>query len=384
MPTLSRKTQFLKQSGIRAASTRCAAVGGINLGQGVCDLPIVDPIKVAASEAIQGDKSQYSACEGIGSLRHHLAEKLFHFNHIKANPDNEILVTHGSTGAFVCAINTLFNPGDDVILFEPFYGYHRGILELHGLGITTVPLNLTDLSFSSSDLTNALTPRTRGIVICTPNNPTGKVFSKDELCLIGEFCRQHDLFIITDEIYEYITYPGFEHYSMASLEDFWERTVTIAGFSKTYNMTGWRLGYVAAPAAITTKMALVQDLLYVCPATPLQYAVNTALTLDPAYYTDLQQKYLIKRDHVVSVLNALGFKTPVPQGAYYLLADISALGRGDDMAVVDFLLERALVATVPGRSFYMNPGDGAKVIRLCYALCQEKIDQALAQMQAAL
>lgn len=384
MPILSDRTRYLKQSGIRAASTRCAAIGGINLGQGVCDLPVVDPIKTAAYEAILADKSQYSACEGVLALRRALAHKLATFNHLPTDPETELLVTHGSTGAFVCAVNTLFNPGDEVILFEPFYGYHKNILELYGIVVRTVPLNLQDFSFDPQDLSRVLTPRTKGIVVCTPNNPTGKVYSREELQLIGEFCREHSLFAITDEIYEYITYPGFEHVSLASMEDFRTHTVTISGFSKTYNMTGWRLGYATAPAAVIAKMALVQDLLYVCPATPLQHAVMAALALDETYYENMREQYLIKRDHVVAALSRHGFRVTVPQGAYYLLADLRDMGYGEDIEMVDFLLNEARVATVPGRAFYNNGTLGSSVIRVCYALRQEKIDQALRQIELAL
>lgn len=380
---ISDRVKNLKQSGIRAASARCAELNGINLGQGVCDLPIRDEIKQAANRAIEHDKSLYSACEGITPLREKLVEKINKFNHIPVGIEN-VLVTHGATGAFYTAITTLFEPGDEVILFEPFYGYHKHLLQLHNINIKAVKINMQDLSFDFSELEAVVTNKTRAILICTPCNPAGKVFSKQELLQIGGLAEQHDLMIMTDEIYEYITYPGYEHISIASLENFKSRTLTISGFSKTYNMTGWRLGYVSGPEKIIERMALVQDLVYICPSTPMQHAVLAALDLPEDYYSDMADLYLIKRDKVVGQLRDMGFKITLPQGAYYLLADFSELGFKDDIAAADFLMENAKVATVTGRSFYTNPEDGKSILRLCYAMSEEKLDRAMGQMKAAL
>jgi aminotransferase len=383
MLKVSDKTQHLKQSGIRAASTRCTEMGGINLGQGVCDIPTPEIIKQAAYQAIANDQNIYGPYEGVLALRQAISRKLASFNHIIADPINEIIVTHGSTGAFVCATMTLYNPGDEVILFEPFYGYHKGILELNGITVKTVPLNLNDFSFDLATLKKAIGPRTKGIVICTPCNPSGKVYSREELIEIGNLAEQHNLSIITDEIYEYITYPGYEHVSIASLENFKERTITISGFSKTYNMTGWRLGYATGPAAIINKMGLVHDLFYICPPTPLQHAVIAAFSLDESYYQNMNQKYLHKRDHVINTLETIGFKTIQPQGAYYLLVNFKSLGFKDDEEAAKRILEKAKVATVPGRAFYLNPDDGKYVVRLCFALNEDKISLAMDQLKAA-
>jgi aminotransferase len=373
----SHMTQHLVQSGIRAASTRCAAINGINLGQGICDLPVPRLIKEAAQEAIENNKSIYSPCEGIYPLRELIAQKLCRFNQIEADPVSEVVVTHGSTGAFVCAVSTLFDPGDEVVLFEPFYGYHKSILELKGMKVVGVPLSLTDYSIDFDQLKRVMTSHTKGIVICTPCNPLGKVFSRSELLKIGQLAEERGLWVITDEIYEYITYPGHSHVSFASLENFAEFTVTISGFSKTYNMTGWRLGYLAAPPVIARKIALVQDLIYVCPATPLQYAVLAAFHLQEDYYAAMIQSYLQKRDRMVSVLQEHSFRVTVPQGAYYLLADFTQWGFADDVEAAHFFLEKAKVATVPGRHFYSNPQDGKSVLRFCYALDDAKIETAL-------
>ncbi|HLB42185.1 MAG TPA: pyridoxal phosphate-dependent aminotransferase [Gammaproteobacteria bacterium] len=378
----SKITKNLKQSGIRSASTRCEAIKGINLGQGICDLRIPNEIKRAAYEAIENNKNIYSACEGFFPLRAAIAKKMQAFNQIIADPMTNIVVTHGSTGAFVCTVNTLFNPDDEVILFEPFYSYHRNILELKNINVKIVPIQFTDLSLDIDLLKKAITSKTRGIVICTPCNPSGKVFSRDELLTIGRLASQFNLFVITDEIYEYITYPGYTHVSLASLENFKDFTVTISGFSKTYNMTGWRLGYAVGPSAIMHKIALVQDLLYVCPVTPLQHAMLAAFELDEDYYTSMTLSYLLKRNRVVSELKEIGFDVTTPQGAYYLLADFSRLNFAtDDEDAAKKLLEQAKVATVPGRSFYKNPKDGKSILRFCYALDESKIEQALAAMK---
>jgi len=380
----SDKAQHLRQSGIRAASTRCAAIGGINLGQGVCDIPAHDSIKQAATAAIFADKNLYAPHEGVFALRQALAEKIQKFNHVTVNPQTDILISHGSTGSFVSAAKALFNPGDEVILFEPFYGYHKYILELLGINTTGVSISAGDYAIDFDHLNAAVNSKTRGIVICSPCNPSGKVFSKEELIKIGEFAEKHDLFIITDEIYEYITYPGYEHVSIASLNNFKERTISISGFSKTYNITGWRLGYSYGPAAIIEKMALVHDLLYICPPTPLQHAMISALHLDDSYYKNLCNKFLINRDLSVKTLRELGFLVHEPQGAYYLLVDFRQLGFADDEAAANALLEHAKVATVPGRSFYQNPADGRYELRFCFALNEDKIQTALNQLSSYL
>lgn len=384
MLRLSERTQHLEQSGIRAATVECNAIGGINLGQGVCDIPTPDVLKKAAADAVQNNKNVYSACEGAFELRKAISQKLNNFNKISADPHREIIVTHGSTGAFVCATITLFNPGDEVILFEPFYGYHRNILAMHGVSVKAVPINLDDFSIDWDRFEQTINHKTRAIVVCNPCNPCGKVFTKEELLTIGRLAEQHNLAIITDEIYEYITYPGHAHISIASLENFKERTITISGFSKTYNMTGWRLGYAAGPAHVLEKMALAQDYLYVCPAVPLQHAAIAAFSLPENYYTDMAKNYLIKRDMVVNVLRELDLTVTVPQGAYYMMINFSKLGFKDDVAAAQHLLRNAKVAMVTGRSFYLDPASGKQILRLCYALNEEKISTAMQQLKADL
>lgn len=380
--SLSHVVADIKQSGIRSASARCAEMGGINLGQGLCDIPAHPNIKNAAHNAIVQDKNLYAPYNGIADLRTALAKKIDQFNHIKVNPSTEILISHGSTGAYVSAIKTLFNPGDEIILFEPFYSYHRNVIDLLGMKVVTAKIHTEDFSINFSELEKLISPKTKGIVVCTPCNPCGKVFTKDELIKIGEFAKQHGLYIITDEIYEYITYPGHNHISLASLNDNWSRTVTISGFSKTYNVTGWRLGYAYGPAPIIEKMALVHDLLYVCPPTPLQHAMIDALALGEDYYQNLREMFLTKRDLVMNALRKLGCKITSPQGAYYLMADCSSLGFGSDQATATAFLEKAKIAAVPGGAFYVNQEEGQHTLRFCYALNEIKLQQAIVNMQA--
>ncbi len=376
----SEKVKKLKQSEIRSASKRCLESGGINLGQGLCDMPIPEVLKQAAMKAVGGSTNLYSSHQGLLELRQAIATKMKQFNQVEVNPETEVMITHGSTGAFVCAVMTLFNPGDEVILFEPFYGYHKHVLEINGIIVKTVSINARDFTLDWQSLSDMMSMKTKGLVICTPCNPSGKVFTKSELTRLGELAKEHECYVITDEIYEYITYPGFSHISLASLQDFHQFTVTISGFSKTYNMTGWRLGYAIAPPEILERMALVQDYLYICPATPLQHAVLPILNLPQTYYSNMQKSYLTKRDGLCQALTSLGFHLKVPEGAYYVLVDVRGAGFENDLQAAEILLDYAKIAVVPGRAFYSEFYRGQHLIRLCFALEEAKILQAIDQL----
>lgn len=373
----------LHQSGIRRASQRCAELGGINLGQGICDIPIHPSILAASNQAMQDGHNLYGAKEGLYSLRQKLAEKIQTFNRIPVQTEN-VMVSHGSTGSFVSAVDVLFEKGDEILLFEPFYGYHKKLLELRGLTCRSIPMQNSDFSFAIEDVKAAIGPKTKGIIVCTPCNPSGKVFSKDELLQLGRLAKEHKLWVLTDEIYERITYPGHEHVSLASLEDFFSNTITISGFSKTFNMTGWRLGYASGPDEVIEKMTLVQDLVYICPAVPLQYGALAALNLPNEYFAAMQKSHLINRDFMVPALQDLGFGIQATQGSYYLMADFSKLGFANDVEAVDFFLENARVATVTGSSFFTNKKHGEKFLRFCFGLSLDKLQMAVAQMQKAL
>ncbi|MEM1096087.1 MAG: pyridoxal phosphate-dependent aminotransferase [Bacteroidota bacterium] len=372
MKPLATRADGLRQSDIRAVSVLVNAVGGINLGQGICDMPTPDPIKQAAKAAIDGDRSIYSHLAGIRPLRERILAKVQAYNGIPATSPDEVMVSVGSTGAFVSACFALLDPGDEVILFEPFYGYHRGILPLAGAVPRFVRTQRPDFAVDFDALRATLTPKTKAIVVCTPNNPSGKVWTRDELTTLIAIAQEHDLYLITDEIYEYMVYDGREHVSLASLPGAYERTVTLSGFSKTFNMTGWRLGYAVAPPHLIEKMGLLNDLFYICAPTPLQHGVAAAFDMSDTYYTEMLDAYTAKRQLLCETLEAIGFELAWPQGAYYVLANFEQLaktqpGFEDDHAAARTLIDRAGVGTVAGNSFFADPADGRYYLRFCYA-----------------
>lgn len=361
-------------------SRECERVGGINLGQGICDLPTIPLVADGAVDAIRAGQATYSKFEGIESLREKIAQKCARFNGYRVDPATEIVVTVGSTGGFAAAAMATLNPGDEVILFEPFYGYHLGTLKLLGVNTKFVSLRGASWEIDFDELAAAFGPRTRGIVVCTPSNPCGKVFTAAELETIGELCRRNGALAYTDEIYEYIVYDGRRHVSMASLESCRELTVTISGFSKTFSITGWRIGYVTAPAEIARGVGLVNDLLYVCAPTPLQYGVARGLDSEDGYYRDMAGEYQAKRDMLAAALRDAGMVPLVPEGAYYMLADVSALGFSGAREAADALLADAKVASVPGTAFYVSRG-GDQLLRFCFAKDFEPLEQACRQIR---
>ena len=371
----------LVQSDIRRMSRECARVGGINLGQGICDQPVPDTIKDAAVAAIGADHNIYSRLEGIDPLRERIAAKMSEFNGVACDPETQVVVTVGSTGGFVAACMAAINPGDEVILFEPFYGYHVNILKLVGAKMRFVTTRPPDWSFAEADLRSAFSARTRMVIVNSPCNPSGKVFSRAELTLIGELCRAHGALALTDEIYEYITYDGHEHVSMASLPDMAEQTITLSGFSKTYNMTGWRLGYTVGPAPWMAKIGVLNDLLSICAPTPLQHGVVAAFDLPASYYEDLKSDYTHKLELTWDACLAAGLTPYRPQGSYYLLLDISSLEVADDREAAKVLLEQHGIATVPGSAFYSNPEDGRHQVRLCYAKKDDELAEACRRLR---
>jgi aminotransferase len=389
MKSLANRTSALRQSDIRAVTFAVNRVDGINLGQGICDLPTPDPIKDAAKEAIDGDQSIYTSYAGIAKLRAGILEKAQTFNGIPAQSIEEIMVSVGATGAFVAAALTLFDPGDECILFEPFYGYHTGLLDLLGVEKKVIPLHPPDWRIDFDALESTITDRTKAVLLCTPNNPCGKVFSRDELEKLLEILQRHDLYAITDEIYEYMTYDGHEHVSLASLPGGFERTITLSGFSKTYNMTGWRLGYAIGPETVIAQMGLINDLVYICAPSPLQYGVTAAFEMDDSYFTELAEAYDARRTLMCETLEACGFEFEWPQGAYYVLASFERLaaqrtGFEDDRAATHTLIGQARVAAVPGNSFFADPEDGRYFLRFCFAKKMEELEEACRNLRAAL
>ncbi|MEF8940589.1 MAG: pyridoxal phosphate-dependent aminotransferase [Salinivenus sp.] len=383
------RAQSLEQSDIRSVTRRVEAVDGINLGQGVCDLPTPQPIKARAQQAIAEDRSIYSHHAGIEPLRRAILEKGQAENDLPATSPDEVVVGVGSTGCFVSAAFTLLEEGDEVVLFEPFYGYHRNILELTGATIRTVPLGGPDAQFDPGAVEAVLTPDTKAIVVNTPANPSGKVWTRAELERLLDLMTAHDLMAVTDEIYEYMLYDGAEHVSLAALPGAYERTITLSGFSKAYNVTGWRLGYGVAPAPIAEKMGLMNDLLYICAPRPLQHAALAAFEeLDESYVSQLQADYAERRRLLCETLEDIGFDVPWPDGAYYTLADFEPLadrraGFEDDAAACETLVVEAGIGSVTGRSFYEDPADGRTQLRFCFAKEIPVLEQACTQLREA-
>jgi aminotransferase len=383
---LAARTASLRQSDIRAVTAAVNRVGGINLGQGICDLATPDPVKAGTVAAVKADRSIYTPYNGIAPLRQAIFDKARGFNRLPAESPDEVMVSVGSTGAFVAASLALFDPGDEVILFEPFYGYHSGLLSLLGVTPVFVKLRAPGWGVDFEALEAAITPRTKAVVVTTPGNPHGKVWTEGELSRLLGALERHDLWAITDEIYEHMTYDGRLHVSLGSLPGAYARTVTLSGFSKTLNMTGWRLGYAVATPEVVEKMGLVSDLVYICAPAPLQYGVAAAMPLEDAYYTDLQADYAARRALMGDTLAACGFDSAYPEGAYYSFASFAGIHRpgfSDDRAACETLIREAGVATVPGSAFFADPSDGRHHLRFCFAKEMPVLEEACARLRRA-
>jgi len=371
----------LAHSEIRAMTSACARVKGINMAQGVCDTPAPDTVIQAAQRAMARGLNTYTRFDGLAELREALAVKLAEYNGIIADPDTEITVSAGATGSFHCACLALLNPGDEVILFEPAYAYHiNAILAVEAVP-RVVPMRAPDWAFSVTDLEQAVTSRTKAVVINTPGNPSGKIFTRVEVERIAELADRHDLFVLTDEIYEYFLFDGREHVSVASLSGMAERTITIGGYSKTFSITGWRIGYSVAHARWAQLIGAMNDLLYVCAPAPLQYGVAVGIReLDPSFYTGLARDYQAKRDRFCRALSKADLPPSVPEGAYYVLADVSRLPGETGKARAMHLLDKTGVAGVPGEAFFSS-AEGHRFIRFCFAKTDADLEAACRRIE---
>ena len=378
---LADRVRSIRQSDIRRFSAICAAMNGVNLSQGVCDQPAPDAVKEGAKQAIDQDHAIYTNLRGIAELRQAIAGKMRDFNGIECDPETEIAVTVGSAGAFACAALSTLNPGDECITFSPFYSYHVNLLELLGVKVKYVDTHPPDWSYEGADLEEAFSDRTRMIVVCTPGNPSGKVFSESELREIAALADRHNVWIVTDEIYEYITYDGRPHISMGRFPEVRQRTITISGASKTFAVTGWRIGYAVGPVEVIDRMAVVNDLLYICAPAPLQHGIVAGLGLPDSYYERMRADYLAKRELLVDTLPEIGFTPYVPQGSYYLLAAFEPSRWPSAQAATEAILERVGVATVPGSAFYRNPADGEDQLRFCYAKQMPDLEEACRRLR---
>jgi aminotransferase len=378
----SQKAALFSESVIREMTRIFVARGdkpGINLAQGFPDFPAPAAMKEAACRAIRDNINQYAITWGARSLRNAIAEKTARFYGVRPDPEREITVSCGATEAMIAALMAIVDPGEEVIVFEPFYENYGPDTILSGAQPRFVKLCAPDWKFDADELAAAFNARTRAIIINTPNNPTGKVFTREELTFIAELCQQWDVTAITDEIYEHLVYAG-THLRLADLPGMTERTITITGLSKTYSATGWRIGWLIAPSEATDAIRKVHDFLTVGAAAPLQEGAAFALSFPDAYYTGLAEMYRSKRDFLVSVLEEVGFKVFLPYGAYYIMTDASALmeraGVENDVAFARWLIEEIGVATVPGSSFYRQREEGRTKIRFCYCKKPETLQMA--------
>ena len=354
----------------------CIQAKGLNFAQGVCDTPAPPIVLRAAAEAMEQGKNVYSRFDGLSELRQAIAKKLAQYNGIMADPETDVTVSAGATGSFHCACLALLNPGEEVILFEPYYQYHVSALSAVESVPVPVKMRAPDWTFSVSDIERALTPRTRAIVVNSPGNPSGKVFSRQELESIAGLAQEHDLFVLTDEIYEYFLYDGRTHVSMATLPGMADRTITIGGYSKTFSITGWRIGYSVAAARWAQAIGAMNDLLYVCAPTPLQAGVAAGIReLPDSFYRDLSHDYQRKRDRFCLALTNAGLTPSIPQGAYYVLADTSRLPGTTGKERAMFLLDKIGLASVPGEAFFSGP-EGRDFMRFSYAKIDADIDDA--------
>ncbi len=377
---VSQKAGRFTESVIREMTREALKHGAVNLSQGFPDFPAPEDLKRAAAAAINDDVNQYAVTWGAKDFREAISDKTRWFLGLEYDPEREITVTCGSTEGMIAAMMATVDPGEEVVVFEPFYENYAPDAILSGATPRYVPLRAPDWTFDPDELRAAFNERTKAVILCNPNNPTGKVFTREEMEFIASLCREFDALCFTDEIYEHIVYPRedreVEHISMAQLEGMRDRTLVVNSMSKTYSVTGWRVGYVLAPADVTSAVRKVHDFLTVGAAAPLQRAGAYALRMPPAYYEDLRREYERRRDLLLPALEDVGFRVFRPDGAYYVMTDISAFGFSDDVEFTRHLIQKIGVACVPGSSFYSRPELGARQVRFCFCKKDETLEAA--------
>jgi aminotransferase len=406
---ISKKAASFTESVIREMTREAMKYGAVNLGQGFPDFAAPEDIKRKAMEAIADDYNQYAITWGVKSFRDAIVEKTKWFLNLDVDAETEITVTCGSTEGMIAGMMATVDAGEEVVVFEPFYENYAPDAILSDAKPRHVPLRRTSdgWNFERDELRNAFNQKTKAIIICNPNNPTGKVFARAEMEFIADLCKEFDALVFTDEIYEHIIYQGIRgqgsevsenkteklnltpdsrpltpvHISMAQLDGMRERTIVVNSLSKTYSVTGWRVGYCIAPPDITSAIRKVHDFLTVGAAHPLQIAGTYALSLPESYYIDLQKEYQAKRDFIVPILQNAGFKCDFPDGAYYVMTDVSDFGFKTDVEFTKFLIREIGVAVVPGSSFYHDKSLGKNQVRFCFCKKDETLQAAAERLQ---
>jgi aminotransferase len=379
--TTSTKAEQFTESVIREMTRQANLHGAINLSQGFPDFPAPEELKLAACDAIMADLNQYAITWGAKNFRDAIAEKASWYLGLEVDPEREVTVTCGSTEAMIAALMAIVNPGDEVVVFEPFYENYGPDAILSGATPRYVTLHAPNWTIDPDELASVFNNNTKAIIINTPNNPTGKVFTRSELEMIAALCVKWNVIAITDEIYEHILFNSREHLAMATIEGMRDRTITINGLSKTYSVTGWRVGYTIAQPIITEAIRKVHDFLTVGAAAPLQEAGAKALRLPRSYYDHLQSDYFARREKLLPVLKQVGFKCFDPDGAYYVMTDFSAFPFEDDVEFARYLVKEIGVAVVPGSSFYHDPRLGRKQVRFTFCKRDETLAAAEERLQ---
>jgi aminotransferase len=378
---LSSLAPVTLQSEIRAMTTECDRMGGINLAQGVCDTPVPPVVEAAAIQAIRDGYNIYTRCDGMARLREAIAAKQMRDYGLRYDAEDEVMVASGATAGLHAAAMALLNPGEEVLLFEPFYGYHVNTLKSLRVEPVLVALAEPDWQLDVDAMRSAVTPRTRAILLNTPANPTGKIFTLPELEAVAQLAIEHDLFLITDEIYEYFVYDGARHICPAALPGMRERTIVVSGFSKTYSITGWRVGYATADKRWMPAMAHFHDLTYVCSPAPFQIGSAAGLEqLPPSFYTQVAIDHQSKRERLLAALRDAGMEPSVPPGAYYIMASAERLPGKTAAEKSRHLLRETGVAAVAGSAFF-RPGRGEELLRFCFAKRDAELDEACERLR---
>lgn len=360
---------------------RATETGAINLGQGFPNFDGPEFVKEAAVEAIRAGHGQYAPSSGVPELKSVIADRFAERSGIDVAPAEQVTVTSGCTEALAACFVGLFEPGDGVILIEPTYDAYPVGVSLAGAIPSYVTLRPPDFKLHAPELERAITPRTRAIVINTPHNPTGRVFARSELEAVADLCRRHDLLAITDEVYEHLVFDDGDHISLATLPGMWERTITLSSLGKTFSLTGWKVGWSVAPPELTVAVRAAHQFLTFATATPLQHAAIKALNAPRSYYTELANSYRLKRDLLAKGLEEIGFQVFEPQGTYFLMADHSAFGLGDDIAFVNHLIDRVGVAAIPPGAFYHDRTEARNLVRFAFCKDEDTLREALVRMQ---